>query len=67
MRLVVIALLALAASACAPPPRPFEHEGVSTLAYRPQRDKAEVAIGTPANMPSELGERVAAALAIELQ
>lgn len=67
MRPVVIALLALAVSACAAPPKPFEHEGVSTLAYRPHRDKADVAIGTPANMPNELAERVAAALAIELQ
>lgn len=67
MRLVVTALLVLAAAACAPPPRPFEHDGVSTLAYRAQRDKVDVAIATPANMPSELATRVAAALAIELQ
>jgi hypothetical protein len=66
MRHVVIVLLALTAVACAPPPRPFEHNGAS-LSYRPQQDEAEVAIGTPANMPTELAGRVAAAVAIELQ
>lgn len=67
MRNVVAALLALSISACASTPRPFEHDGTAEVAHYPSRDKIEVAIGTPANMPNEMAERVAAALAIELQ
>lgn len=69
MRHVVTALLALvllpALAACGNTPRPFEHEG--TELYRPKQDTAEVTIETPANMPDKMAERLAAALAIELQ
>lgn len=67
MRLAVVALLAFLAGACAPPPKPFEHDGSIATVYRPKQDKADVAISTPANMPPELAERVTAAIAIELQ
>src|SRR5262249_47754741 len=33
----------------------------------PRQDRTEVAIATPANMPDKMAERVAAALALELQ
>ena len=54
-------------SACAPPPRPFEHDSSVTTNRRLARDKIELAIGPPRNMPPEMGQRVAAALAMELQ
>lgn len=54
-------------SACAPPPRPFEHDDSSAQVRRLPRDKVELAIGAPRNMPPEMGQRVAAALAMELQ
>ncbi len=60
-------LLALAAAGCVSPPKPFEHDGVGSLPYRALQDKPEVAIAAPANMPGRLADRVAAALAIELQ
>ena len=65
---VVAVLAALAVGACMSTPRPFEHEASTELAtYRPKQDKVEVTIETPANMPQKMAERVAAALAIELQ
>ncbi len=67
MRHAVIVLLALALSACVNTPKPFEHDAASDLAFRPKDDKVEVTIETPANMPTKMAERVAAALAIELQ
>ena len=72
MRVHVIATLALAPvlllGACVSTPRPFEHEQSTELAtYQPKQDKVEVTIETPANMPQQMAERVAAALAIELQ
>lgn len=67
MRNVVVALLAASLAACASTPRPFEHDSTAEVAHYPSRDKVEVAISTPANMPNEMAERVAAALAIELQ
>lgn len=70
MRPYVIVALAsvLLLGACVPPPKPFEHEQSRELAtYRPKQDKVEVTIETPANMPQQMAERVAAALAIELQ
>ncbi len=67
MRLVVIALALLALAGCVPVPKPFEHDGADDQAYRPKDDKTDVAIAPPSNMPPELGQRVAAALAIELQ
>ena len=54
-------------TACVPPPRPFEHDSSMTTNRRLTRDKTELAIGAPRNMPPEMGQRVAAALAMELQ
>ena len=67
MRLAVIVLMAFALAACVRTPRPFEHSGVDDRAYAPKQDKIDVVITPPANMPDELGQRVAAALAVELQ
>lgn len=68
MRRLLGVMLALAVlSACAPPPRPFEHDSSVTTNRRLTRDKIELAIGAPRNMPPEMGQRVAAALAMELQ
>jgi hypothetical protein len=66
MRHVVIALCLLLAG-CANTPKPFEHDAADDTISRPKQDKVEVAIGPPANMPDKMAERVAAALAIELQ
>ncbi len=63
----LLCLLALAMAACAPPPRPFEHDDSDAPARRMPQDKTELAIGPPRNMPPEMAQRVAAALAIELQ
>lgn len=62
---LLVGLVVLAA--CAPPPRPFEHDDSTAQARRLRRDKVELAIGAPRNMPPEMGQRVAAALAMELQ
>ena len=67
MRHAVIVLAALALAACVATPRPFEHDSSGDVAFRPKQDKTEVTIATPANMPTAMAERVAAALAIELQ
>ncbi|MFI4998773.1 MAG: hypothetical protein ACHQK9_02735 [Reyranellales bacterium] len=67
MRHVVSLLGVLALAGCVATPRPFEHDGTDDVAYLPKRDKTEIAIATPANMPTTMAERVAAALAIELQ
>jgi hypothetical protein len=66
MRLGVIALCLLLAG-CLATPKPFEHDSGNDEAFRPKQDKVEVAIAPPANMPDRMAERVAAALAIELQ
>jgi hypothetical protein len=66
MRHVVIAICLLLAG-CVATPKPFEHSSDGDTAFRPKQDKVEVAIATPANMPDRMAERVAAALAIELQ
>jgi hypothetical protein len=66
MRLVVIALSLLLAG-CIATPKPFEHDSGNDEPFRPKRDQIEVAIAPPANMPDKMAERVAAALAIELQ
>ncbi len=68
MRVVVVALLVLGLAACGNTPKPFEHEQANDVVYQPRQDKSvEVTIETPANMPQRMAERVAAALAIELQ
>ena len=68
MRRLLVAVLGLVVlSACAPPPRPFEHDSSAITNRRLPSDKIELAIGAPRNMPPEMGQRVAAALAMELQ
>lgn len=67
MRLAVIVLMAFVLAACVRTPRPFEHSGADDQAYAPKQDKIDVVITPPTNMPNELGQRVAAALAVELQ
>lgn len=66
MRHALIVLLALALAACGSLPKPFEH-GATTRYPLPANDKIELTIAPPAHMPDELGMRVAAALAVELQ
>jgi hypothetical protein len=67
MRPVVSLLALLALAACVSPPKPFEHDTADDAAYRAKRDKTEIVVAPPAYMPPELGRRVAAALAVELQ
>lgn len=67
MRHVVIVLACLLLAGCFSTPKPFEHAADDDIAFRPKRDQVEVSIATPANMPPQMGERVAAALAVELQ
>jgi hypothetical protein len=67
MRHVVILLCCVALAACGAPPRPFSHSASDDAAFLPNNDKIELAIGAPRNMPPEMGARLAAALAIELQ
>jgi hypothetical protein len=68
MRHVVTTLACLLLLAgCMTTPKPFEHDSGNDEPFRPKRDKVEVAIATPANMPDRMAQRVAAALAIELQ
>ena len=62
---MLLGLLALAA--CAPPPRPFEHDDSEAPVRQLPQDKIELAIAPPRNMPPAMANRVAAALAIELQ
>ena len=62
---MLLGLLALAA--CAPPPRPFEHDDSEAPVRQLPQDKVELAIAPPRNMPPAMANRVAAALAIELQ
>ena len=67
MRHVVMLLSLLGLAACAAPPRPFEHDDSSAPIRQLPQDKAELVIAPPKNMPPEMAQRVAAALAIELQ
>jgi hypothetical protein len=68
MRHVVIALACgLLLAGCVSTPKPFEHNAGDDDAFRPKRDQPEVSVVAPANMPAKMAERVAAALAIELQ
>lgn len=67
MRHVVTALACLLLAGCFGTPKPFEHDSGNDAAYRARRDQIEVSIATPANMPAQMGDRVAAALAVELQ
>jgi uncharacterized lipoprotein YmbA len=67
MRHALAVLLALLLAACGNTPRPFEHDSSNELLYRAKSEKVEVTIETPANMPQQMAERLAAALAIELQ
>lgn len=66
-RLLGVMLGLVVLSACATAPRPFEHDDSVAPVRRLPRDKVELAIGAPRNMPPEMGQRVAAALAMELQ
>jgi hypothetical protein len=67
MRPLVTLLAVLLLAACGPTPKPFEHEPAADVAFNPKRDKAEVIVATPANMPGKLADKIATALALELQ
>ena len=67
MRHVVSLLCCLVLAACGNVPRPFEPDSTDRAPYRSPQDKIELAIAAPRNMPHEMGIRLAAALALELQ
>lgn len=67
MRHVVVAVLCFVLAGCVSPPKPFEHDAANDEAFRPHRDKIEVVIAKTVNMPQQMADRLAAALAIELQ
>ncbi len=67
MRHVVSLVCCLALAACGYVPRPFEPNSSDAAAYRSPQDKTELAIAPPRNMPREMGIRLAAAVALELQ
>lgn len=67
MRHAVSLLCCLVLAACSAGSRPFETVSSDAAPYRSPLDKVELAIGAPRNMPREMGSRLAAALAIELQ
>lgn len=67
MRHAVTLLWLLLLAACAAPPKPFEHDDTEAPIRQLPRDKPEVAIALPRNMPPDMGRRVAASLAMELQ
>ena len=65
MRHALTAVLALAAilalAACVDTPKPFAHEQSDAIARPPKQDRTEATIEIPANMPTQMAERVAAA------
>lgn len=67
MRHAVTLFCLLVLAACAAPPKPFEHDDTEAPIRQLPRDKIEVAIAPPKNMPPDMGRRVAASLAMELQ
>jgi hypothetical protein len=68
MRHVVSLLCCLVLAACSTGGyRPFEAVSGDSAHYRSPLDKVDMAIGPPRNMPPDMGKRLAAALAIELQ
>ena len=67
MRHVVSLLCCVVLAACNTVSRPFEMVSSDAAPYRSPLDKIELAIGAPRNMPREMGSRLAAALAIEMQ
>jgi len=67
MRLAALALAVLMLASCGPTPKPFEHEPADDVAFHPKRDKNDVIVTTPANMPGKLADKLATALALELQ
>ena len=67
MRHVVSLLCGVLLAACSTGSRPFEAVSSDAAPYRSPLDKIELAIGAPRNMPREMGSRLAAALAIEMQ
>ena len=66
-RHVVTLLLLLTLAACGQSPRPFEHDDSEAPVRQMPQDKVELAVAPPKNMPPGMANRVAAALAIELQ
>ena len=67
MRAALIVLCLLALASCAAPPKPFEHDSAFPSRMQTGPEKIELTVAPPGRMPAELGTRVAAALAIELQ
>jgi hypothetical protein len=65
--LAALALASVSLAGCGPTPKPFEHEPGDDVAFHPKRDKNEVIVATPANMPGKLADKIATALALELQ
>lgn len=63
----VVLALAVSVAACGDTPRPFAHDQTEAIARPPKQDRTEATIEIPANMPTQMAERVAAAIAIELQ
>jgi hypothetical protein len=66
-RQVAMLLCLLALAACGQPPRPFEHDDSEAPVRQLPQDKVELAIAPPKYMLPDMANRVAAALAIELQ
>lgn len=66
MRVALVAFLVGFLVGCGSLPKPFEHTPASRYPVV-ANDKIELTIAPPAQMPDELGQRVAAALAVELQ